>query len=324
MLGTLSKMKTGLEDGGKEGVLLQFSIYMHMALITSRPRLWIVSVKRTVLDACCLSDIEANAIANTLMDSFMHGHRQIDLDSVLLPESHELIRERLFKLAELTACSSDGLAKPRRQLKRRKSCWTKILAEPRPMGPATVRMHMAAFEAAGRDWWRATIQTASNLKLFPGLAELTQRETEVLEIRGVSPLDVSKRQVFIVGKTLPWCRMPTDKAPCLSSNARVYLTHRRRLAIGVELLRCNGIYLREDDARFLMREVGNSVLVNLAGNSFEMCSFISVFCMLLTLRALCAKRSFDANLASLPSKKHWWGSIWSDDESSSSSDSDWC
>ena len=25
MLGTLSKMKTGLEDGGKEGVLLQFS-----------------------------------------------------------------------------------------------------------------------------------------------------------------------------------------------------------------------------------------------------------------------------------------------------------
>ena len=35
MLGTLSKMKTGLEDGGKEGVLLQFSIYMHMALITS-------------------------------------------------------------------------------------------------------------------------------------------------------------------------------------------------------------------------------------------------------------------------------------------------
>ena len=74
---------------------------------------------------------------------------------------------------------------------------------------------------------------------------------------------------------------------------RMYLTHRRRLAIGVELLRCNGIYLREDDARFLMREVGNSVLVNLAGNSFEMCSFISVFCMLLTLRALCAKRSFD-------------------------------
>ena len=181
---------------------------------------------------------------------------------------------------------------------------------------------MAAFEAAGMDWWKTTIQTASNLKLFPGLAELTQRETEVLEIRGVSRLDVSKRQVFIVGKTLPWCRMPTDKVPCLSSNARVYLTHRRRLAIGVELLRCNGIYLREDDARFLMREVGNSVLVNLAGNSFEMCSFISVFCMLLTLRALCAKRSFDANLASLPSKKHWSGSIWSDGESSSGSDSD--
>ena len=192
------------------------------------------------------------------------------------------------------------------------------------MGPATVRMHMAAFEAAGRDWWRTTIQTASNLQLFPGLAELTQRETEVLEIRGVSALDVSKRQVFIVGKTLPWCRVPTDKVPCLSSNVRMYLTHRRRLAIGVELLRCNGIYLREDDARFLMREVGNSVLVNLAGNSFEMCSFISVFCMLLTLRALCAKRSFDANLASLPSKKHWWGYIWSDGESSSSSDSDWC
>ena len=82
----------------------------------------------------------------------------------------------------------------------------------------------------------------------------------------------------------------------------MYLTHRCRLAIGVELLRCNGIYLREDDARFLMREVGNSVLVNLAGNSFEMCSFISVFCMLLTLRALCAKRSFDAKLASLPSE----------------------
>ena len=160
------------------------------------------------------------------------------------------------------------------------------------MGPATVRMHMAAFEAAGRDWWRATIQTASNLKLFPGLAELTQRETEVLEIRRVSALNVSKRQAFNVGKTLPWCRVPTDKVPCLSSNARIYLTHRRRLAIGVELLRCNGIYLREDDARFLMREVGNSVLVNLAGNSFEMYSFISVFCMLLTVRALCAKRSF--------------------------------
>ena len=109
------------------------------------------------------------------------------------------------------------------------------------MGPATVRMHMAAFEAAGRDWWRTTIQTASNLQLFPGLAELTQRETEVLEIRGVSPLDVSKRQVFIVGKTLPWCRVPTDKVPCLPSNVRMYLTHRRRLAIGVELLRCNGI-----------------------------------------------------------------------------------
>ena len=89
---------------------------------------------------------------------------------------------------------------------------------------------MAAFEAAGRDWWRATIQTASNLKLFPGLAELTQREAEVLEIRGASPLDVSRRQVFIVGKSLPWCRMPTDKVPCLSSNARMYLTHRTAVA----------------------------------------------------------------------------------------------
>ena len=46
--------------------------------------------------------------------------------------------------------------------------------------------------------------------------------------------------------------------------------------------------------------------------------------LVLTLRALCAKRSFDAKLASLPSRKHLWSSIWSDDESSSSSDSDWC
>ena len=61
----------------------------------------------------------------------------------------------------------------------------------------------------------------------------------------------------------------------------MYLAHRRRIAVGLEHLRLNGIFVNHEYATH--SGCGNQILADLAGNAFESKSFSAVFLCMLTV-----------------------------------------
>ena len=92
----------------------------------------------------------------------------MELDGVLLPESHPIV------VAHIRDIDRDG--RGQRTIKRQRS------------NPRTHRGlcdHMDACDAIGKAWWSNEFESPSNRRIFPGLQELTLRECEVLHIKGV-------------------------------------------------------------------------------------------------------------------------------------------
>ena len=105
-----------------------------------------------------------------IMNEFVGGHQELDLDDVLLSEADPIVRNHLRELQE-TMLDDDGKGKPaKRTLKRRRSN--------SGMSAKTVEAHMDAYDKAGMQWWATTLCTRENTMHFPGLLELTPRERD--------------------------------------------------------------------------------------------------------------------------------------------------
>ena len=110
--------------------------------------------------------------------------------------------------------------------------------------------------------------------------------------------------------------MLDKKAP---QGAAFFLPHRRRLAVGIEHLRINNIFLRDEVA--MSNEFGNSFLMDLAGNAFETRSFLAVLITMLVTIAKCKSNSASIAVAYVSSASKF-ASLW--DDSDDSSDSSRC
>ena len=286
------------------------------AALTTRSRIWILSIKQHIVSSAGFSDAEITRQATMIMNCIVGNHTARPLDAYLLPESHPIIVGRLRAVSgEVTTGGSGGAMNRYRAPKRALSDPDK----PTPRTEKAVGMHFDAYERAGVDWWAGGI-TEADFDVFPGLRELTEREKEVLEINKITPATADPI-VVSVSATLPWVKVKHGTAPCLSSSIRLYIAHRRRLAVGIEHLRFQGIFFDDLHSRHISDRINNTTLVDLAGNSFDMSTFIAVFTVSLSLRALLARKLAVDACAGTPvpvSPGNVFAEVWSDDDSDSS------
>ena len=253
------------------------------------------------------------------MHSFHGGHSALDVDDVLLSESSPVIRQYLRSLEPVHAGTS------RRTLKRQRSGGSS-------MSDRAQDQHCDAYTKQGLDWWKKVICTEPNMQAWPGLRALTHRQAEVLEIKGFSVDHVSRR-FATVDRTLPWCQITECKMPCLTASTKLYIEHRRRLAVGIELMRTQGVFLPSDIELTIHEQFDYHALVSIFGNSFDACCFVVSFLTLLsTLADIVAMPMCHANSTGpeLPEARVEAGGthravnagffqLWDDDGSSSSS-----
>ena len=223
-----------------------------------RNRLWILSTARR----CCVDSHggEEEVLARVkCLFSRLVGGEGIPLDQYLLPESDALLSlgRRHFEMAPDTA-------------KRRR-------VDPVGWG----LRHEAAFRAAGRPWCSADdAPCPRTVECYPTLRALTVRETDVLRFLGISFPELTPRTVD-VSQNIARAKVGVSLVGCLTAGARVYLSHRCRLLLGVEALRLQSFF-HPDPGRLLAFD--DRLLRDLAGNAFEAsCCAASLLVVLLVL-----------------------------------------
>ena len=100
---------------------------------------------------------------------------------------------------------------------------------------------------------------------FPILRTLTQRQLEILHLKGVSVPDTDFRVVDL-SQNLKFASVSTGKMPCITPDGAKFLTQQVRFLHGLEALRFMGIYM--DEAQ-LVQHYSSSFLQDLAGNAYE-------------------------------------------------------
>ena len=166
------------------------------------------------------------------MQLFHGGHGFLDIDDVLLAENSQIIREYLRSLEPVRAVAS--ASNSRRILKRQRS-------GTHGMSDRALQKHCDAYVKNGVNWWETTVCTEHNMQLWPGLRALTERQSQVLEVKRFS-VEHTSRRFATVDRTLPWVQVCEEGVPCLTASTKLYIEHRRRLAVGIEFMRVQGIF----------------------------------------------------------------------------------
>ena len=108
---------------------------------------------------------------------------------------------------------------------------------------------------------------------FPVLRAMTQRQLELLHLKGIRLPD-SEFRVVDLSQNLMFSQVAKDKVPCVTPDGQKFLTQRVRFLTGIESLRLMGIYLDESKLR---QGFSASFLQDLAGNAYETSSCAANF-----------------------------------------------
>lgn len=103
------------------------------------------------------------------------------------------------------------------------------------------------------------------MQSFPALRVLTQRQHEILYLKGLKQFPDKEFRVIDLSQTLMFCNMVKDKVPCITPAGQKFLTKPVRYLEGSEALQLQGIYL--DPQKLLKYSSGFKM--DLAGNAFE-------------------------------------------------------
>ena len=154
----------------------------------SRPRLWIVPVPRLCIEAAGLTEDFVRESMHDCMDRLV-GFDQEPFDSYLLADDSPVVQAYLeaCQAKEAVRCgdvreaiiTSGGLV-PQCARKSGKKEQTRMQT------PRWVARHEKAFMKSGGDWTAPRRFGEREVKEFPGLAALTDRQVEALELAGVT------------------------------------------------------------------------------------------------------------------------------------------
>ncbi len=103
------------------------------------------------------------------------------------------------------------------------------------------------------------------MQRFPALNVLTQRQLELLYLKGLRQFPSPDFQVIDLSQSLKFCGVTTGKVPCITPGGAKFLSKPVRFLEGSEALQLQGIYL--DQQRLL--KYTSSFKLDLAGNAFE-------------------------------------------------------
>ena len=102
--------------------------------------------------------------------------------------------------------------------------------------------------------------------MYPVLGTLTQRQLELIHLKGIRQLPDHEFRVLDLSQNLNFAQVSSNKIPCVTPDGQKFLTQRVRFLTGVESLRLMGIYV---DERKLQRRFSSSLVQDLAGNAYE-------------------------------------------------------
>lgn len=127
------------------------------------------------------------------------------------------------------------------------------------------RLHADMYWSQGLRWEVAQSFSDQDLIVFPGLASLTQREVEVLELAGIKQFPEEPGRLIETSQKAGRATPRTGSSPAIIPRGRVYLTDKCRLMDPVEALRLQSLHFPEH----VLRTTEPRVLQSLAGNAFE-------------------------------------------------------
>lgn len=264
----------------------------------ARKRVWILGIPRRLADYVPRAELEnlAKSLIDLILETAASSEKDLDLDFHLLEENDPLVLKHIWGAAESASrqgASSSQDTTPAEVGKKRKK-W--------------VSCHDAWCCEQGKNWF--DIPGAFNpeqYELFPGLRELSDREVDVLNCRGIV-IPSATPSVVDVSQSLNRTREVVGGSGCVTPGMRCMLTHRGRLALGMEAMALQGIHY--GDRHHLLRVWPNADLMDLAGNAFNVhCAFGS-FLVACTLLARCAgamqtsTESVPSPLSEAPRREH--------------------
>ncbi|CAE7268074.1 ngoBVM [Symbiodinium sp. CCMP2592] len=278
----------------------------------SRPRLWGVSFR--------LEDLAMDeACAHELLDELMSHCAQVEcnvLDDYLLSEQDPILQAQRREALSSTEAGDGGLdigrlfdsagavgTPPKSRVARKRLAnfgttqpgkRSKPTAERNQGSPKWAAAHREAFKKLDQDERQMVPNymdpTNSLLSHYPVLGKLTQRQAEILQLKGVHNLPEKRPRVIDLSQQLSFATLVEDRMPCITPSGAKMLTHRARFLHGIEAMRFQGLEFDEHK----LACYSNRFLNDLAGNAFEggSCSATSFACLVfLAINQQCSRRS---------------------------------
>ena len=287
LISNLEALIAAMEEAGWVVVAFHLSP-MDFGVPASRPRLWLSVVPRIALAVAGYSNMEDfKADMHNLMERLV-GFEVAPIDEYLLPQQSPLISEymkqctvkREVKEGNVleAVLSADGIITP------------SVLRKPQSRTAASSggtlkwhKKHEKAYNNSGRCWLSAMRFSSDQLKAFPGLSALCDRQVEALDLAGVVTFPEAEARTVELKHNLDRVR-PSGVASCVLPGASMYLTHKCRLMHPWEALTLQGIDVDEH----IVRQFSGNLIQSLAGNAFETsCCLATLFCTMVILSPRC-------------------------------------
>jgi hypothetical protein len=224
----------------------------------SRERVYILMFSRALLAKCGINEDDCYRLAIENMDAMANCHGMVPLESLLLPESSQLIKDMLD--ADSNAIGIDSTPDD--------ALW-----------PA---QHIELATSQGIAWWRPSPITNEIRTKFPGIAVLGERQLDILVTAGVGFPEGTTRLVESSQRVdrVTYSSHESTAVKCVIPRMRRWITSRCRILHGAEALALQGIYF----APSVLTPYSSSLLFDIAGNAFHSgCAALATMTVFATL-----------------------------------------
>ena len=231
-----------------------------------RQRLWMVAVKLELLHKLGFSEESASDKLCSLMNKLVGSH-PTPLSEVLYAESCPFLVNANRNALAKRLCAEGDLRTATMVLD---GCLPTFPKRRRKLASGAVRWpprHCDLFRARGLQWDAPHVLDCEPdmQQLCPGLADLTQREREVLTLAGVTNYPMTEEVSVEITQSAGRQRLHHEHCSTILPKGRQYLGRRCRLMHPYEALRCHGIYLPEAT----LSGFAPALIESLAGNAFD-------------------------------------------------------
>jgi hypothetical protein len=220
----------------------------HLKRPSSRERLYMPHIKRKLLGS--LADEEVKAFAHMILGKILGCASNEGLEHYLFSESNDIIRSYYAKL-KLTHGEGGGYSPPSKK-QRLATKWPDVHAE--------------EARSSGIDL-PTRAPSSETVHCFPGLLALSKQQLSLILVKGISIPEKKPGRTIDVNPALDRTSIDEHGTSIITPKALIFLTHRARLLIPIEMLQLMSIHYGINHDK--LAEESAPLLASLAGNAFE-------------------------------------------------------